>query len=580
MKQAERLPTLDPITPVATLSPQQINNGTVLEISDVVMKCKQLARDIKIQRPSRGPLPAGIHQTFPDPAVTNQLVQLYFDSFESCYRILHLPSFRTEYESYMKDPGTAKTSFVVKLLLVMSNATLLHDDATLQEEWRVKTRSWIHVAQNWLSAPIEKDRLTVDGLQVHCLLLLARQMNCVGADLIWISAGSLMRMAIQMGLHQDPDHLGGMTLLQKEIRRRLWYTILEMNVQTSLDSGMCPLVTADDYDTRPPSNLNDDDLDDVMQGGSPQEATSTPTRASFQCLLASSILLRLEATRIINALREEPPYDRVLHLGGELALACRNATVSIDHHKSVAKALWPTEFPHSCCDHFHRRFLLCLHLPYAVKAAQNPMYSYSSKVGLEAALDLVSLLEDEMYRRLLLVGGGMFRDILTRGAMLIFLELITQLENDSSAFEKKRNQARREPFLKDARKVVQYAQDRLWYGETNVKSYVFVSMAMGQVDAMLNDSSTKDAIVKSASRSLVICHDILKSMAANLLTRMSTDLDLTCGTGGDAMAISSIDDIDFDFMSDENFDFGLAGSWLVRQWEDNAWPQSLFRLRE
>lgn len=535
------------------------------------MKCKQLARDIKSQQPSRGSLPAGIHQTFPDPEVTNQLVQIYFNSFESYLRILHFPSFRAEYEDYIKDPGTAKASFVVILLLVMANTTSLLDDAGLQQEWRAKARSWIHVAQNWVSAPIEKDRLSLDGLQVYYLLLLARQVNYVGADLVWISAGSLMRMAIQMGLHQDPDHLGGMALLQKEIRRRLWYTILEMNVQAALDSGMRPMVTADDFDTRPPSNLNDEDLDNEMQWDSPKEMFPTPTRASFQCLLASSVLLRLEATIIINALQEELPYDRILRLGEELASVCRNATVSIDHHKSVAKNLWPTEFPYSCCDHFHRRFLLCLHLPYAAKAAHNPMYSFSSKAGFEAALDIVSLLDDEIYRRLLLVGGGMFRDILTRGALLVFLELITQLENESSTFVKKRNQARREPFLEDARNIVQYAQDRLSYGETNVRGYVFVSMAMGQVDAMLSDSSTKEAIVKSASESLEVCHGILRSTAANLLSRITIDPNVAGGIGCDAMAIPSVDDINFDFMNDGNIDFELAGSWLVQQWEDRAW---------
>lgn len=35
---------------------------------------------------------------------------------------------------------------------------------------------------------------------------------------------------MQMGLHQDPDLLGVLSALQKEMRRRLWYTILEINV--------------------------------------------------------------------------------------------------------------------------------------------------------------------------------------------------------------------------------------------------------------------------------------------------------------------------------------------------------------
>lgn len=67
---------------------------------------------------------------------------------------------------------------------------------------------------------------------------------------------------------------------------------------------------------------------------------------------------------------------------------------------------------------------------------------------------LVSLLGDKVYRRLLLVGGGTFRDVVTRGAMWVILELISQLENESSLSVKKCNQACRQPFLDDARNIV------------------------------------------------------------------------------------------------------------------------------
>lgn len=558
--------------------PQQANEEPVLEISDMVMKCKELARNIKGQRPSRAPLPVGIHQFIPETETTNLLVRLYFDNFESCYRILHQPSFRTSLESYFQNRETAKASFVVQLLLVISCSAFLLDDIPLRECLRMRARSWIHTAQSWLSAPIEKDRLSVDGVQIHCLLLLARQVNCVGADLIWISAGSLLHMAIQIGLHQDPDHLGEMTPLQKEIRRRLWYTILEMNVQASLDSGMCPMITADDYDTRPPSNLSDDDLNDAKQDND----VGIPTRASLQCLLASSIRIRLEAVKIINALHKKPGYDRVLRVADELMLACRNAATLIDQYKSVAEDIWPTDFPYSCCDHYHRRFILCIHLPYAVEALQNPIFSYSAKTGLEAALDLVSLLDDEMYHRLLLVGGGVFRDIMTRGAMLIFLELITQLEKDESTYEKSRKQSRREPLLKEARKIVQYAQERLWHGETNVNGYLFVSMCMGQVDAMLCNYSVKDAIVRSAAESLAVCYEILQSLAANPYSTIATDPDLACWTAGGPRTVSSMGesmgDFNLDFLNDgifgingnENTNFESSSSWFLGQWEERT----------
>lgn len=90
---------------------------------------------------------------------------------------------------------------------------------------------------------------------------------------------------------------------------------------------------------------------------------------------------------------------------------------------------------------------------------------------------------------------------------------------------------------------------------------------MGQVDAMLSNSSTKDTILKSASESLVICPNILRSTAAILLSTIITDPSLACGTDGDAI----FDDINFGFLNDGNIDFGLVGFWFVRQRDDKAW---------
>lgn len=138
-------------------------------------QCKQLARDFKKQFPSRSTLPAGIHQSLPNRAVIDGLVHLYFNTFEPCYRIIYLPSFQAEYDSYMKNPEMVGSFFVVKLLLVMSIATPLHSDVKVQKELFFKARTWIHISQKWLSAPLEKDRLTLDGIQfIACFCFLVR----------------------------------------------------------------------------------------------------------------------------------------------------------------------------------------------------------------------------------------------------------------------------------------------------------------------------------------------------------------------------------------------------------------------
>ncbi|KAL2823323.1 hypothetical protein BDW59DRAFT_148977 [Aspergillus cavernicola] len=522
------------------------------EVVETVAECKRLARSVKKQRPSRRCLPADIHRFFPDRKVMDELVELYFSTFESCYRILYQHSFRIEYEGYMNSTQTGESSFLLQLLLVMAVAGPLHADVNVRREMAAKARLWIHMAQTWLSGPLEKDRITLKGIQIHCLLLLSRQVNQVGADLVWISAGSLMRMAMQMGLHQDPDFIGDMSLLQKELRRRLWYTILEMNVQAALDSGMSPMIMDGDYNTKPPSDMTDQALD---------EESSSKREVSLQSLLARSLSLRLRATRVINSMQEEASYDRVLELGNALASTCRDVAIAIEQATSVKS------FAYSFCSHLLRRFPLCLHYRYALKARANPLYSHSRQVCLEAALDLVALLEDDLYGRVLCTGGGMFRDIITRGVLLVFLELSPDPEADTSAFAKKRNRARQEPLLQDARRIVQYTKDRVWNGDTNVKIYVCPSMMMAQAEARLDGLPVKEAISKAMHESLGICHDMLKEMASNT-TNPASGPDLDFWANGMAGFEVNLDS-DFDSLNDGIFDFDFTD--LSSQWAGQTW---------
>ncbi|KAE8383732.1 hypothetical protein BDV26DRAFT_250687 [Aspergillus bertholletiae] len=557
--------TLSMVDELSALQPLEEFYGTMFqpenhshrdEIAAKFISCKKLARDIKKERPSRGCLPADLYQSFPGHHIMDELIEIYFATFESCYRILYFPSFQEDYKIYISRSETARGPFLLQLALLMTLAGTLHGDVNIRSEMRTKGTTWIHIAQTWLSAPLEKDRLTLEGIQVNCLLLLARQVSRMGADLVWISAGSLLRIAMQMGLHQDPDRLEEMSLIQKEIRRRLWYTILEINAQSALDSGMLPMITDADYNTQPPSNANDDELQDSAQDEA--RKTASPRTISFQSLLAESLPLRLRATRIINSLQEEPSYDEVLAIGNELASACSKAATTIEQAASESNA-HSVGFASSFCNHLLRRFPLCLHYQFAVKAKKQPLYSYSQKVCLSAAQDIVLLLEDDIYHRLLLTGGGMFRDLITWGAMLIFLELCPEPGADNSIFVK-RNRARQEPLLQDARRIVKYARDRMQHGETNVKVYVCLSMMMAQAEARLDGLPVKEAISQALHESLGICHDLLNTLAADsspgttdpvlepwvssgLMTPLFADLDSDLAfLGGGNLDMSFLDD--------------------------------------
>jgi len=175
--------------------------------------CEKLAKATKAI-PS--PPNAVLLDHIPPRKIAEKLVQAYLRTFESVLRILHVPSFLHECNNYWAYPEMASDEFIIHLILVMAIGI-----GFCPERTGYTASSWINVAQAWLGPPTEERRIKISGVQIYCLLLLARQSSNVGADFIWISAGALLRTAMHIGLHIDPTQLPEMSFYDQEIRRRL-----------------------------------------------------------------------------------------------------------------------------------------------------------------------------------------------------------------------------------------------------------------------------------------------------------------------------------------------------------------------
>jgi hypothetical protein len=78
----------------------------------------------------------------------------------------------------------------------------------------------------------------------------------------WLSISMVLHLAVRMGYHRDPDHFGGLSIFEGEMRRRVWATILQIDLSFSLETGL-PRTAIDAHsDTREPRNLQDYDLDE------------------------------------------------------------------------------------------------------------------------------------------------------------------------------------------------------------------------------------------------------------------------------------------------------------------------------
>lgn len=81
--------------------------------------------------------------------------------------------------------------------------------------------SWIELAQAWLGPLIDKTHANISGVQIACLLLLARQSSNFGDYFIGGQVGALLHLAMETGLHIDPSLLPGTSFYDQEMRRRL-----------------------------------------------------------------------------------------------------------------------------------------------------------------------------------------------------------------------------------------------------------------------------------------------------------------------------------------------------------------------
>lgn len=478
-------------------------------IGELLEKCKTITKSLKIGRPSRclcSPQPDLLP---PLGDISDSMVKLYLESFGPVFRVLHVPTFQVEFAKFRESPETAKPDVLLKILLVVGLGSSL---ATPDPVLRNRVQQWIHAAQTWLSGPLEKDRLGISGLQVYCLLLLARQVFALGGDLIWMSVGSLTHRAMQMGLHRDPRFLPPMPTLHAEVRRRLWATILELTVQSSLDAAMPPRISVDEYDTEPPSNVDDEDINDSSDNSIDPKPRSTYTTASLQLILLDSVPLRIRILKLLNGLHSSISYEEVLTLSSELTKVLRKCGSHINDNRRNDV----TPFHRNLMDHLVRRFMIPLHCAFTCKARTTLLYQSSLKVSLEAALALISPAPDEGFARILAMGGGFVREGLRYSCSVLSLELIAETEAQHSEGTLYRVSAYRSMIKQAMQDFISLAAERIRQGENNVKMHMFLSMMMAQVEATEEGVPVARHMVQRGRDSLVFCYDILQERASGI----------------------------------------------------------------
>lgn len=472
-------------------------------------KCKALAREVKAQEtPDDDQLKRG-ENLFPSRPVADMLVQAYLRSLETVFRILDVPQFQKLYEQYWQDPESMPSGFQQSLSMVFANGVAVCSNHGIS---RKTVNHWIYRTSEWLNHPRAKMRLDLWSIRSHCLLLLARQSNGIDSKMTAVSASSLVTTAMYMGLHVDPVHFAESQVpkREREVRRRLWAAVLELELQATMDSGGRPLVREDDYDCAPPSNI-----DDHEGPTAPSRAAVQPleqyTHSSLQILLARSTPVRLKIVRFVNDFRQGARYQEALALSKELAEEMRRSQNAIEGWRKSGAPI--TQFQTEVWNVLLHRFLLALHYSYALKAKDEPLFYFSRKVCLDSSVALLSppvSQRDPDFYRLVLRGRSAFQDVFTAAANFLS-EYISAEKVGNATFIPSPSVSSDNHLIAAIENHVPLSLARVEAGETNAKGHLLYCCLLAHAKAVHGGKDLKAALRNAINASLEDAYAALRT---------------------------------------------------------------------
>lgn len=189
--------------------------------------------------------------SFPAKDVRDSLVAAFFDQINPYYPVVDESQFQLQYA----DPANPPPLILLQAVL-LAGAHVCDHPRVVQSRAMVKT-ALFRRAKALFDMRHENDRLHL----IQCALLLTWHLE--NADTAsangYYWAGVACRIAFGIGMHRDLSlhtRTGMMPVEDRHLYRRVWWTLFQTEILTSLEHGTPSIIHLDDID-QPPLDLND-----------------------------------------------------------------------------------------------------------------------------------------------------------------------------------------------------------------------------------------------------------------------------------------------------------------------------------
>jgi hypothetical protein len=348
---------------------------------------------------------SSLRSLLPDRDTVEKVVSTYFATFETTYRILHVPTFWSAYQTYWDTPSSSDSDFDAIILAILACTLCISSHEATRygtdgSTFRSKAITWLKACEAWLRRQSNKYR-TLAVVQVRCLRLLALSTTCSKTKEYYQEVQQHLTLMSSYGMHRDPSILGERcSVFEGEMRRRLWATSMELELQASIDKGnnswVAPfsvnirlislgtpsMLSSLDYDCAPPRNIMDFDMYADMNSLPESQPLSILSDASFLHCASQSISLRVRLCAMTNSLRPSATFHDILQDEENVQDALAQIPRWKESHAHLAWTLLDLQL---------RQFVVILHTQRALdgQLREKPESRYSMLTALEASATLI-----------------------------------------------------------------------------------------------------------------------------------------------------------------------------------------------
>lgn len=239
----------------------------------------------------------------PSRSVAELPVSLFIARFPKVYQVLDVATFSKQCERFWNPDETGNSAFSAEfaplLAMVVALGSQFHHSS--EEEPYQDLRRMSDAVDGWLAGLNYEKKMQPITLQTSCLLVISMRMLFMPTVQVWQCTGDLVRSALTIGLHRDPNEIDSkMSVVQANLRRRLWYIIANLDVEASILCCMPSLVHAIPYTCGIPAEYPPDSnaTESAVLNGT--VANLNTMDIACQQLMAEALPIRLRALQILT----------------------------------------------------------------------------------------------------------------------------------------------------------------------------------------------------------------------------------------------------------------------------------------